>query len=511
VTLATLEELLTEPMYFGLVEATPVQRAVCRILDGFPLGELWDYPEVKRALGDVRPPLMKPRELCLLAGIRGGKSLISAACAIRASQSVDVSKLGPGEVPRIPLLATDKDAATIVLHHLQGNLLGRPALARLLVEEPTADMVRIKHPTGRCIEVKVTALSRAGSTLVGRWLAGCVFDEAPRMQGEEDGVLNLDHARQAILGRMLPGAQILYIGSPWAPLGPVYEIVQEHFGKPTESIVVIRARGPDMNPSYWTPERQRDLEKRKPATYRTDVLAEFADPEQAMFDSRSVEACTRTDPLVREAEKGTTYVAAMDPATRGNAWTLTIVGCGGRGGPGGVRPLYTVALARQWVGSAIQPLRAHEVLKEIADACKPYAVDTVRTDQYSFDALREIADSLGMSLIEEKISSERRLELIDRLALEISDGCIELPPDHLLRADLVGTRKRPTSNGVTVILPRTGDGRHGDYVPALALCLAYPPDPPLPPEPKRDPELDAALTRLRDGSSWDGLASRLLG
>jgi hypothetical protein len=42
-------------------------------------------------------------------------------------------------------------------------------------------------------------------------------------------VVNLDHQRSSVLGRLLPNAQALYIGSPWAPFGPVYDAVTEHW------------------------------------------------------------------------------------------------------------------------------------------------------------------------------------------------------------------------------------------------------------------------------------------
>jgi hypothetical protein len=512
-----LEHLLTSPGGFGLATATPVQRAVCRVLDGLPLGELAKLEDVKRVFGGVLPSPIPPREFLLLAGIRGGKSLMSAACAVRASQIVDVSTLKAGERPRIPLLATDKDAATIVFQHLVGHLQAVPALAKLIVGEPTQETITLKHPTGRLVEIKVTALSRAGSTLVGRWLAGCIFDEAPRMQGEEEGVINLDHARRAILGRMLPGAQILYVGSPWAPFGPIYEMVQEYWAKPSESVVVCRASGRDLNPYYWTPERCAELERRKPLVYRTDVLAEFADPESALFDERAVTAAMRTTPESLPYDERVEYVATMDPATRGNAWTLTIVGCYGLGGPGGVRPMYRVAYARQWVGSAREPLKPDDVLREIARVCMSYGVDTTLTDQYSYDALATIAANHGLALRQERITQERRYELCDRLAVEITDKCFELSPDPVVRADLLGTRKRPTAGGVTVVFPRTGDGRHGDYVPALALALAFPPDPPEAPAPRLDDmgrqnevfEMAKRIAANNDGDYWERLAARV--
>ena len=84
----TLELLLTSHHYFGLETATPVQRAVCRAIDGLPLGELWKDRDVRAAFGNCKPPsglgrVLAPLELLLLAGIRSAKSLIAAACAFR--------------------------------------------------------------------------------------------------------------------------------------------------------------------------------------------------------------------------------------------------------------------------------------------------------------------------------------------------------------------------------------------------------------------------------------------
>lgn len=82
-TFQSLEALLTDPKLFGLTTATPVQRAICRIADGEPLGELADDPVVMDAVGDCSSIAgIRPREMAILSGIRVGKSLLSALLAI---------------------------------------------------------------------------------------------------------------------------------------------------------------------------------------------------------------------------------------------------------------------------------------------------------------------------------------------------------------------------------------------------------------------------------------------
>ncbi|MDP9001757.1 MAG: hypothetical protein M3O46_16790, partial [Myxococcota bacterium] len=226
----TLERLLTHPSAFGLTSASPLQRAICRIADGLPLGKLADHVDVIAAIGNVSAlPQARPLELLILSGIRTGKSLLAAALAVRAALTCDLSQLRPGEPVRVSVVSLTTDLARVVFEHLCGTVTSKPMLRALVVGSPTADTVDLRHPSGHVVEVKVVAGARAGASLVARWSAGVIFDEAPRMNGEEDGVVNFDDARRAALGRLLTGAQLVSIGSPWAPRGPVYEAVQEHW------------------------------------------------------------------------------------------------------------------------------------------------------------------------------------------------------------------------------------------------------------------------------------------
>lgn len=510
----SLEMMLTHPEAFGLTTATPIQRAICRVADGEPLGELANDPDVLAAFGGTLPPAERPLEFVSLMAIRGAKSMTAAAAAICATQNVDVSKCGPGDLIRVGVLSTDVDKAKVVFQHICGPLLSRPLLAQLVVAGPTADSITLRHPTGAHIEIKVTAMARAGSTLVGMWLAGCIFDEAPRMAGE-GSARSLEESRNAITGRMLPGAQIWYVGSPHAPFGTVYNMQHEHWGKPTADIVVVRARGDKLNPTHWTPQAQADLERRSPRAYRTDFLAEFADPEESLISSVELEECTRAEPLELPPAPRIEYAAFIDPATRANSWTLLVVGCYGLGGPSRQMPLYKVALAKQWTGTSSEPLSPARVLAEVRRVLEPYRVTTVCSDQWSLDALRDLAEYAGLLMFGLPITSENRVRMAEAVAFMIRNRTLEVPADRHLRADLISAEKRTTQNGITLVMPQSSDGRHCDYLPPLMLMTVMPPDLPAGIQvATQHGEFQAAIDEidLREGMTrWERHGRRLWG
>lgn len=484
-----LEELLTDPRYFGLTTASALQRAVCRMIDGLPLGTLGDLEVVRSALGGAvgSLPGARPDEVVLLSAIRCGKSLIAAALALEASQNCDLRGLGPGEIPRYSIVSRNIDLARVILGHLVGNIMAKPELRRLLVSDPTSDTVEVRHPSGRTVEIKIVAGATAGASLVARWSAGCTFDEAPRMVGVEAGAINLDHMRSAVLGRLLPGAQIAYIGSPWAPMGPVYQMFLEHFGRPSSAVVVIKAPGKDMRPDYWTEARSEKLRKSDADVHRTDCLAEFADPDTALLSSVDLGRCIRT---VRDIPRvwGQSYVAAMDPGTRGNSWTLvigtrttaTILWRDPKTGVEvhRVTPKLSIVLARQWTGSKASPLSPRKVLAEIYEVLTAYGLHEAWSDQYSGDALRDLArecgpGNTGFDLLLSTADERKKLARYKNLATRVADTQLDLPPDPYVRADLLGIRKRvQQGGGVSIVLPKTADGRHCDYAPAITLALS---------------------------------------
>ena len=461
-SLVHFEGLLTSPLGFGLTTASPLQRAIARIADGRPLAELAEDPVVLRALGGVIPDAVKPSELAIVSGIRTAKSLSAAALAVHWSQRADLSKLGPGEIPRISIVSVSKDLADVVYGHIVGRTMASPLLSKLVLETPTADTLMIRHPSGRPVEIKVVASSKAGSSLVARWSAGVILDEVARW-GADDAAVSVNDLRDAVLLRIVPGAQLVYISSPWSPMGFLYELVKERWGKPTRDCVVVKAPAYDMAPIIWTPEKL-EIAKRDPRIYRTDIEAEFADPEEAMFTTGMIEAATRESPVFLSPEPGIQYTAAIDPATRGNAFTLIVA-------TGQGRKKKAVVMAKQWIGSSVNPLSPKTILQEIGTILKAYRVTVLDSDQYMGDALRDLAMEVGLVLVPHVWTSTERTKRYMALRTMFELGDVELPPDPVVRMDLQRVIRRYSQSGISIDLAKSGDGRHADYAPAICMAL----------------------------------------
>lgn len=466
------EKLLTRSEGFGIVTATPAQRAACRIIDGAPLGELAEHPDVVALVGGAEAiesislhSGTAPTEVVFLAAIRSAKTIVACCAGLRATQCVDMSRLGPGEIPRVSLVSLKLDTSAVAFRLVLETMRASRVLSRLIIGEPTANSIMVRHPSGRPIELSCVAMDKAGSGLVARWSAGVIFDEAPRMAASGDSVASLGDARTAVLGRLLPGAQILFIGSPWAPHGDVYKLTEQHWGRPSSSMVVLRGTGPMLNPTWWTPERCARLERQDPVAYRTDVMGDFADPESGLLNPISVNANTRQTPLELPVAAGATYAAAVDPSeggAGGNGFSLVIVQ---RDEDEQGRIKVRVVLAREWRG-----MRPEQCWEEIARACATYGIHRTWSDQYAASANVDLAARFGLHVEIDKTTQPSKLEDFTNLATLIHSDQLELSPDPTLRRDLLSVKRRITQAGMTIVLPRTGDGRHADL--ASALCSA---------------------------------------
>ena len=91
---------------------------------------------------------------------------------------------------------------------------------------------------------------------------------------------------------------------------------------------------------------------------------------------------------------------------------------------------------------------------------------------------------------------------------------LELPPDPAIRNDLIRVVRKVTHAGVIFHLPRTADGRHCDYVPALVHAIMNAPDMPLALDDPGDKMLEDAIRKVDEKLSedyWEGALLRVAG
>lgn len=474
----TTESLLTTQVGFDVNTATPIQRARCRIGDGLPLGDLVTDPDVIAMCGGenalARLPSERgiaPRHFVDISAIRTCKTMMAVSRAIRATQKVDVSRLKVGEVARVSILSLTERKALVSFGMAKQLMLGLPELRALLMDDPTADAMSVRHPSGKVIKIQCTVLAKTGGSMISDWCAGLIADEAPRMIGRGDGVENLDDTLTAVRGRVLPGAQIQLLGSPWAPMGPVYDLVQEHFGNPSESFVVLRSTGPQNWPEFFTPEYCDQLQREDPTAYTTDVIGEFADPETGWLDPRIVREHTRRDVEDIPAQTGRKYVAALDTSggqAGANPHSLVVVDITDK-------DAFDVVYAFEWRGMAIE-----DIWSVVANAIRPYRIETLWIDQWAGPQNVALARLAGIHTASiawvggEAVSvmSLSKVEAFTDAATLIHSGKVTLHSHKLLQRDLLSVIKRPKPNGYEIILPKTRDGRHCDFAPALVMAIA---------------------------------------
>ncbi len=488
-----LETLFTDARFWGVTTATPVQRAFCRIAEGRSLGELEADPDVAWALGGpdavaaLAPGGSAPRHLSLYGAVRIGKSDLASCIAFRASQTIDLTGVRAHEVARIPILSLTRDLAEVTFGHLVGRL-HKPELRPLLVDEG-ADFVTVRHPFGRIVEIMVVAGARAGGSLISRWIGGAVFDEKPRMLGVDEGVVNYPDALHAVEGRLLPGAQIVDLGSPWAPWGPAFDDVEQRWGKPTRHHVVLRVTGPMANPGWWTPARVADMRENQPRAYRTECMGDFCEPASSAIPSAWVDRAFRQLPrstptsgaigiIDSSAGRGDAFVWAIgqwgitqpDEEYEGDFVTengatfqvLTLNAYGQRirkAEPAQPEPFLRLFGWGAMEGKFREAVGFDELVARIANHFKRHGVTRAVGDQYQSYPLA--AEFLKHRIVYESKawSQENKAEALGRIKNLFRDGQITIdagPEAAKVRNELVQLQEKPTTAGGVTIAARRG-------------------------------------------------------
>ena len=526
--LGLLETLFTHPDYFG-VPALPVQRAKCRLFEGLDLGDLANDPDVIKMMGgdaSARGPVGKrPFEVLDISAVRIGKSLFAAAFILWLTQTVDMSQTIDSDIVNVFIVATKLEKCKAVLKHLLTPMIEKPALRRFLVENPkeltlggaAKNGLRIKHPSGKIIEVKCIPLDKAGGSGVSVFCAGVVVDEFPRMAG--DGVKNIDDLRSAVLSRILPNGMYLATGSPWQPFGPAYDAVEKHFGMRTPEvskgrICVLRTSAEsflDKTP-FWTEEKRQVLQEADPLAYKTDYLAQFADGAITVFSTASIEAAWSKNFPAGSSAKVALFA---DPsALRHDNWAVT---AGGWVYPEespedvyvveqlGETPRQTgrgqVVVGRNgWVriledefGRPIKRIdndrpkpffkfyemiswdknsgaTAGALMKVVGELGRKYGCENFHFDGYTEFMLDEMVRNEGMRPIVHRWSGNNsKTEVVDYLRTLFIEGRIAIPKHMQLKNELLRFQAKPTPGGSFQYVV-SGGGGHGDHASCVMIA-----------------------------------------
>lgn len=419
------------------------------VAKGWPATSPWWRENIERWYRSLR------RELIGRVGRRGGKSsTLSRLAVVEALYGHHV--VPPGDMATVAIVSTDKAEALGRLHTIEKILE-----ALDVPYEPSRSPKLGVKLKGRNVEFRVFAATIKGvSGFTGIFV---ICDELAKWRDADTGVNPATTVLASVRPTMAtqPHARMALISSPMGRLDAHYDAYEE--GE-TERQVVAHAPTWTANPTITEAQTHRD--EPDPATHAREYRAvPQTGSESSLLTEHLVDRATRHGGDAPKPERGW-CIATMDPATRGNAWTLVVATRNEKG-------VRRVLVVREKRGTPTEPLSPRAVFDEWAPMLRSYGISVILTDQWAIDALQDSATACGLFLQEEAWHTKNKAEAYDALLKHAQNNELELPDEKNVKNDLLGIRRKLTRNGVTYELATTQDGRHSDFAPAIAMAVVH--------------------------------------
>lgn len=444
---------------------------------GFPPTSPWWHKTIRRWYKAGK------RQLTARVGRRGGKS--STLCRLGVVEALYGDHvIPPGDVGVVAIVSARRPDAMERLRTIKAILDA--------LNVPYAEKGDSIELTGkRRIAFTVFTASIAGvSGFTGIFL---FLDEVAKWKDSDTGVNPANEVIKSIRPTMATqkNAKIVLSSSPMGYL----DAHADSFALGDTALQTTAfATTWDANPTI-TELDTHELEPDKVTRDREYGAIPQTETEFSLLSEASLKALERTSPAVflgddeRDDRERHWFVATMDPATRGNAWTFA-VSCLSDG------RVRRVCFTHEWIGSKAKPLRASVVFKEMAPMLAAFGLRHVYSDQWSEDTLRELAAQQGVYLIVDPPWTDvTKSEAYDNLQTLVKEKLIELPPDAQIRADLLGIRQKLTRSGIRYDLMKSG-ARHADFAPTIAMGLMIATVPPKPKPERLDPQDHANRVKI---------------
>lgn len=422
------------------------------VAKGFPATSSWWRETFERWYLSGR------RQLVARVGRRGGKSSSFSRLAV-AEALFGHHDVPPGDLGWVAIISTDRREAVGRLRTIEAILdaLGiewdpAPGLTHAI-------QLRDKRVGFRVFTASIRGVSGFTSIFV-------LCDEVAKWMDADTGSNPATVVLQSVRPTMqtMPSARIALSSSPMARWDAHYDAFEAG-----ETAYQLTAYAPTWEAHPALTEEQTRRDEPDEFAWSREYRAFPADEMlESILTGAELDAVRRLAPNDLPHTTGLTYGAAIDPATRGNAWTLVVVAL--YDSPYG--PVRKVVLNREWRGARSRPLSPRDTLEAVAVELAPYDVTLVWSDQASGDALRELASDAGLTLVVEPWTQASKIAAYSDLVTWVRTKAVELPPDPVLRQDLLGVRRKYSRNGVTIDVTTTPDGRHSDYAPAVAMALS---------------------------------------
>lgn len=413
-----------------------------------------DLALYRRCSGRETAPDQPFREVWAIGGRRSGKSFIAALAAVYLASFRNYRPhLAPGERAHILVIAADRVQARVVFDYCKSILSVNPMLARM-VEAERAESVDLKNR----VSLGVATCSYRG--LRGYTLAAAVCDEVAFWRSD-DGANPATEVIRALRPALatIPRSMLLFISSPYARSGPLWEAYRKHYGCQDSDVLVWQAPTRVMNPTISQGLIARDLAA-DPEAARSEWEAEFRSDLQTFIPEEALEAVVVPGRHELPPQAGVTYTAFVDPSGgRGDAAALALAHVEG--------DRVILDLARRWPA----PHNPQAVIQEMAEILKTYGVRRVTGDRYAGEWPRQEFQKHGVGY--DPAPQDKSRIYLDFLPLVLS-GRVELLDVKRLINELRNLVRRPRSGGRDLVdhPPRGQDDLANAVAGAVTLAGA---------------------------------------
>jgi hypothetical protein len=409
-----------DPRLIGDSDVSLAQEVLLRAIYGLPLVNAEQLAIFQRATGRKYPG-RQFREVMAICGRRSGKSdKIAANCSIYEA-CFRRHKLSRGERAYVTVIAVSKRQAGVVKGYIEGKLESSPTLSKL-IGVVRADEIELTNG------ITVAVWPCSFRSIRGLGIICAIADELSFWRDEETGANPSGEVLRAIRPAMATfrDARLIKISSPFAKSGVVWDDFAARFDR--DDPLVWRLDSKTMNPSLDTGFLAAE-EARDPESFLREYMGEFWESASALLPAEAVERCVVASRISLGPANGNSYVAALDAAFKGDAFTFSV---GHRTKGNGV----VIDLLMAWQGSPTKPVQLRTVLDSIAQTLKLFRLSSISGDQFCSEPVRQALAERGITFNEFVFSSGSKMEIYSTLRTLVIEKQIELLDDPATTKEL---------------------------------------------------------------------------
>ena len=279
-----------------------------------------------------------------------------------------------------------------------------------------------------------------------------------------------------------PHKKIIMISSPYLESGILWDYARagtdgRNLGNDDiekaqyQGSLVLRASTAAMENPLLTKIIKNELIKAQsadPEGFVREYLAQFVKSISSFILGSDVDKCTakgtkaRSYKSIIESGDIPSPVAVMDPAFRQDSFAFAIFHNDRKG-------VVTMDVLKVWtpnkkIGYVVDP---DEVMTEIGRILKEWNISVVYSDQYQLEALQQIGQRLGFTVIKNDFSNTSKAKMYGSLSNLLKTGMISLLDESIIYQQLTQLQKKRTSMGtIQISAPENG---HDDVATVVAM------------------------------------------